>query len=54
MIEPGNYLSGTNLFQGEVIDSTAEKMWETMTNEVKSAYGRDFFNSRVELMRTYR
>ena len=54
MIEPGNYLAGTSLFQGEIINATGNEMWSKMNPEVRSAYGEDFFNGRIELMRKYR
>ncbi len=53
MIEPGNYLAGTSLFEGKIIDATAEAMWNKMSPEVKGAYGREFFDSRSQLMRSY-
>ncbi len=53
MIEPGNYIAGTSLYEGDKIDADAKEMWDKMTDEVKDAYGEDLFKARKDLMRTY-
>ena len=53
MLEPGNFLAGTKLFDNEIINRTADDMWQNMASEVKNGYGEDFFNSRKELMKSY-
>lgn len=53
MIEPGNFLGGTKLFAGNIVEKTAEDLKQKMPEEVKKAYGEDFFKSRIELMRGY-
>ena len=35
MIEPGNYIAGTNIFNENFVKGQAEKMWGEMTEEVK-------------------
>lgn len=53
MLEPGNFLAGTKLFDNEIINQTGEGLWENMSTEVRNAYGDNFFKSRIELMKTY-
>ena len=53
MIEPGNFLAGTKLFNHKIIDAQAKKMWQDMPDEVKNAYGEVYFNQKVALMDTY-
>ena len=53
MVEPGNYLAGTKLFDNEIIDQAGAQMWKNMPDEVKNAYGEGFFRSRVDLMKSY-
>jgi hypothetical protein len=53
MIEPGNFLAGTKLFDAKIIDQTAEGMWNKMSDEVKNAYGEELFKSRADLMKSY-
>ena len=53
MLEPGNFLAGTKLFDNEIINRTADDMWQNMASDVKNGYGEDFFNSRKELMKSY-
>ena len=53
MIEPGNFLAGTNMFNDKIINRAAESMWNNMTEEVKDAYGKDYFQDRVNIMKGY-
>ena len=35
MIEPGNFLAGTSLFNDKIINASANEMWNNMTDEVR-------------------
>lgn len=53
MIEPGNYLAATRLFDKSIIGKQADFMWQQMSDEVKSAYGEVEFRKKIALMDTY-
>ncbi|KAG7175415.1 D-beta-hydroxybutyrate dehydrogenase-like 1 [Homarus americanus] len=53
IIEPGNYIAGTNIFTESLIQEHGRKMWEAMSEEVKADYGKDHFQARIDLMRQY-
>jgi len=53
MIEPGNFLAGTSLFNDQIIEQSANEMWNFMSDEVKSSYGKDYFEERKQIMRSY-
>ena len=53
MIEPGNYLAATRLFNKSIIGRQAEAMWKDMPEEVRNAYGESYFQSKVDIMDTY-
>ena len=36
MIEPGNFLAGTSLFNDKIIEASASEMWNNMSEEVRS------------------
>jgi hypothetical protein len=37
MIEPGNFLAGTSLFNDKIIEASANDMWNFMSEEVSVA-----------------
>lgn len=47
LIEPGNYIAGTNIFTAETVGAMGQKLWNTMSEEVQKDYGRKYFNSKV-------
>lgn len=53
IIEPGNYIAGTNIFTEESIRRHTDEMWEIMDQEVKDAYGTAQFNSAVRSQTYY-
>jgi len=53
ILEPGNFIAGTNIFNEKFVKSQAEMMWDNMDQEIKDAYGKDYFNQKVEIMRSY-
>ncbi|KAK8400502.1 hypothetical protein O3P69_003280 [Scylla paramamosain] len=44
---------GTSIFTEASIREMAAKMWESMDPEVKADYGRERFEARVQLMKSY-
>merc|ERR1712198_370600 len=53
LLEPGNFIAGTNIFNEKFVISQAEQMWQEMGEEVKQAYGREHFDKKVSVMRSY-
>ncbi|KAF2354158.1 Transposase Tc1-like [Trinorchestia longiramus] len=53
VIEPGNYIAGTNIFSVEGVDKKANEMWSSMPEEVKQLYGERLFWRRVQVMKDY-
>jgi len=53
MIEPGNYISGTNIFTEKSVSKLSDEMWSKMTEEVQQDYGRKWFDYRVNEMFSY-
>ncbi|MPC89993.1 D-beta-hydroxybutyrate dehydrogenase, mitochondrial [Portunus trituberculatus] len=53
IIEPGNFIAGTSIFTEASIREMAAKMWDSMDPEVKADYGRERFEARVKLMKSY-
>ena len=75
ILEPGNFIAGTNIFNESFVKSQAviyhimissykisvlflilinqNLMWDGMSEEVKGAYGREYFDKKVEIMRSY-
>ncbi len=53
MIEPGNFLAGTSLFNDKIIEQSSNEMWNYMSDEVKCAYGKDYFDERKQIMKSY-
>lgn len=53
ILEPGNFIAGTNIFNENFVKAQAELMWNNMDQEIKDAYGKDYFNQKVEIMRSY-
>jgi len=53
VLEPGNFIAGTNIFNEAFVNSQAELMWGSMEEEVKTAYGKRYFDQKVTIMRSY-
>ena len=53
VLEPGNFIAGTNIFNEKFVRSQAELMWGNMGEEIKAAYGKQYFDKKVEVMRSY-
>ena len=53
IIEPGNFIAGTKILTDKKIESDSNEMWSNMSDEVKAAYGEDYFNERVKIMKGY-
>merc|ERR1739838_961609 len=53
MIEPGNYIAGTNIFTKKSVSQLSGEMWGKMTAEVQEDYGRKWVDFRVNEMHSY-
>jgi len=53
LLEPGNFIAGTNIFNEKFVKAQADMMWENMDEEVKEAYGRKHFDQKVDVMNAY-
>ncbi len=53
LLEPGNFIAGTNIFNEDFVKQQADQMWSFMSEEVRAVYGEDYFQQRVEIMRSY-
>lgn len=36
-----------------IVDQTADKMWSEMADEVRSAYGQEYYDERRQIMKSY-
>ena len=53
ILEPGNFIAGTNIFNEKFVKAQAELMWQGMDEEVKTTYTKAYFDKKVEVMRSY-
>lgn len=53
ILEPGNFIAGTNIFNEKFVKSQADLMWNGMDSEVQNVYTRQYFDKKVEVMRSY-
>ena len=54
MLEPMNFIAGTNIFNESFVKSQADKLWSAMSAEVREAYGGEAgFDAAVDTMRGY-
>ncbi|XP_044299219.1 D-beta-hydroxybutyrate dehydrogenase, mitochondrial-like isoform X2 [Varanus komodoensis] len=53
IVEPGNFIAGTNLYSPERIKAIADKMWDELPEIVRSDYGRKYFDEQVAKMESY-
>lgn len=53
IVEPGNFIAGTNLYSPERIKAIADKMWEELPEIVRKDYGRKYFDEQVSKMESY-
>jgi len=53
ILEPGNFIAGTNIFNEQFVKSQAEMMWNGMDSDIKTAYGKSYFDEKVKIMTSY-
>jgi len=53
ILEPGNFIAGTNIFNEQFVINQAEQMWTGMDQEIKNVYGKQYFDEKVKIMRGY-
>ena len=51
IIEPGNYIAGTNIFSVKGVRKLGDSMWREMPDQVKEDYGKDLFEKKVSSLR---
>ena len=54
IIEPGHYIAATSLYSENSVNQMADSMWKSMSEEVRVAYTKEYFDSRVQGMHYYR
>lgn len=47
ILEPGNFIAGTNIFNERFVAAQADQMWAGMGEEVKQVYGKQYFDKKV-------
>ncbi|CAG7835057.1 unnamed protein product [Allacma fusca] len=53
VIEPGNFVAATALYEGDAIKRQSDYMWSNMSEQVQLDYGRDYFDRQIETMTFY-
>nr|XP_039271857.1 D-beta-hydroxybutyrate dehydrogenase, mitochondrial-like isoform X1 [Styela clava] len=53
IIEPGNYIAGTNIFTKQSVAALGDRMWGEMSETAKADYGREYFDRKVNEMVGY-
>ncbi|XP_059482224.1 D-beta-hydroxybutyrate dehydrogenase, mitochondrial-like [Neocloeon triangulifer] len=53
IVEPGNFIAATSLYSMDAVKDHASRMWNGMSDELKNAYGEDYFNRVFENMVNY-
>ena len=48
ILEPGNYLGGTQILNPERIKELTEKLWSGVDDRTRKYYPRDVFEKRVQ------
>ncbi len=44
---------GSSATNSLIVDQTADEMWSQMSDEVKSAYGQEYYDERRQIMKFY-
>ena len=53
VIEPGNFIAGTSLYNADMVKAQSQRMWDGMDENVREAYGQDYFDGKTNLMLSY-
>lgn len=53
VIEPGNFIAGTSLYNADMVKAQSKRMWDAMSEEVRNAYGQNYFDGKTETMLSY-
>ncbi|XP_004373761.1 D-beta-hydroxybutyrate dehydrogenase, mitochondrial isoform X1 [Trichechus manatus latirostris] len=53
VVEPGNFIPGTSLYNPERIQAIAKKMWDELPEVVRRDYGRKYFDEKIARMESY-
>ncbi|CAB3384705.1 Hypothetical predicted protein [Cloeon dipterum] len=53
IVEPGNFIAATSLYSMDAVKSHSSRMWNAMSDELKNAYGEDYYNQVFQNMVNY-
>ncbi|CAK8691358.1 unnamed protein product [Clavelina lepadiformis] len=53
IIEPGNYIAGTDIFTKESVKEMSKLLWNNMPDNIKEDYGQELFDFRVNQLVGY-
>ncbi|XP_051873620.1 D-beta-hydroxybutyrate dehydrogenase, mitochondrial-like [Pristis pectinata] len=53
VVEPGNFIAGTSLYNPERVKIILENMWNDLPDQVRKDYGKAYFDQQVEKMKSY-
>lgn len=53
VIEPGNFVAATALYEGDAIKRQSDNMWNNMSQRVKDDYTEEYFRKQIETMTYY-
>uniref|UniRef100_A0A8C0PBZ3 D-beta-hydroxybutyrate dehydrogenase, mitochondrial n=3 Tax=Canis lupus TaxID=9612 RepID=A0A8C0PBZ3_CANLF len=53
VVEPGNFIAATSLYNPERIQAIADKMWDELPEVVRKDYGRKYFDEKIARMQAY-
>lgn len=53
IIEPGNFVAGTDIFTDESVKRQADAMWNAMDEDLRNDVGKEYFDEQVKLMMSY-
>ncbi|XP_034024640.1 D-beta-hydroxybutyrate dehydrogenase, mitochondrial-like [Thalassophryne amazonica] len=53
IVEPGNFIVATNIFNRDIVANIADKLWNETPSDVKEDYGKAYFEQQVAQMRSY-
>ncbi|XP_032887917.1 D-beta-hydroxybutyrate dehydrogenase, mitochondrial [Amblyraja radiata] len=53
IVEPGNFIAGTSLYNPDRVKIILENMWNDLPEIVRKDYGKDYFDAQITIMKSY-
>lgn len=53
VVEPGNFVAATAIYEGDAIKRQSDRMWQDMSKSVQDDYGREYFDAQIATMTRY-